>query len=25
MVSGFARTTERTTLERSNIFMTEWP
>jgi hypothetical protein len=25
MVSGFARTTERTTLERSNIFLTEWP
>jgi hypothetical protein len=25
MVSGFARTTQRTTLERSNIFMTEWP
>ena len=25
MVSGFARTSERTTLERSNVFMTEWP
>jgi len=25
MVSGFARTSQRTVLERSNIFMTEWP
>jgi hypothetical protein len=25
MVSGFARTSQRTVLEKSNIFMTEWP
>ena len=25
MVSGFARTTQRTVLEKSNIFMTTWP
>lgn len=25
MVSGFARTSQRTVLERSNIFMTDWP